>query len=63
MKRFYRCKICGSEFCLKGKKYCEEGGDIFCSGQRNMGHTETAMEFAGNNIEDLRNLRKKHKQG
>ncbi len=61
MKKFYRCKICGNEFCLKGRKYCEEGGDVICNGNVSLGltHSSIKMEFAGNTIEDLRKLRKK----
>ena len=69
MKRFYRCKVCGTETCLKGRKYCEEctgdDDDMVCSGQPDRPikqHAPTPMEYAGDTIEDLRVLRQKHRQ-
>jgi len=65
MKKFYRCKICGSEFCLKGKRYCEEGGVMLCNGNAALGgknaHKEIEMDYAGETIEALRQLRKQRK--
>jgi len=60
MKRFYKCPICGSEFCLKGRRYCEEGGGMYCSGQSKK-HEQILMDYAGDTIESLRVLRRKHK--
>ena len=68
MKKFYRCRICGSEFCLKGRKYCEEGGTVFCEGQPigndqpAIKHEKIDMTYAGKTIEDLRALRQKQRQ-
>ena len=67
MKRFYRCKVCSTEFCLKGRKYCKEctgdDDDMVCSGQPDtFKHAPTPMEYAGDTIEDLRVLRRKHRQ-
>jgi hypothetical protein len=59
MKKFYRCPICGEEFCLKGRKYCEEDGDIYCTGGKSVAHTKVKMEYAGQTMNDLRKLRKK----
>lgn len=67
MKRFYRCPICGSEFCLKGRKYCEEGGGMYCSGNPTVPgkpfkkHKQILMDYAGETIMDLRELRRKHR--
>ena len=66
MKRFYKCPLCGSEFCLKGSKYCRELAEqkgtehtVKCNGLNNADtHEPTPMVFAGNAIEDLRRLRK-----
>lgn len=68
MKKFYRCRICGSEFCLKGRAYCEDTDAVLCKGQP-MGngqpaikHEKIDMTYAGETIEDLRALRKKQRQ-
>lgn len=62
MKKFYRCPKCGIEFCLKGGKYCKETDNMLCSGHpaSMSSHEEIQMDYAGNTIEQLRILRKKH---
>lgn len=64
MKKFFRCPVCGSEFCLKGRAYCEDGEGVICSGQVDRpikNHEPTNMDYAGDTIEKLRALRKWHK--
>jgi hypothetical protein len=62
MKKFYKCPICGEEFCLKGKKYCTDGSSPLCSGREGIGHTQIKMEYVGSTIEELRQFRKSNKR-
>jgi hypothetical protein len=58
MKRFYKCPVCKSEFCLKGSKWCKEGGAIYCGGQSNTKHEKIKMAFVGERYQDLVEARK-----
>ncbi len=63
MKKFYKCPICGQEFCLKGNRYCKEGGDIYCHGTADIAHTKVKMEYAGRTYAELKAFRKDKDDG
>uniref|UniRef100_A0A6M3KNQ6 Uncharacterized protein n=1 Tax=viral metagenome TaxID=1070528 RepID=A0A6M3KNQ6_9ZZZZ len=62
MKHFYKCPICGEEFCLKGRKYCEDGAGVECAGQKGKAHTKVNMDFAGTSIKELREFRREKRK-